>query len=131
MVIATIQAEDHSQQSGTQQETTTDTGGGKNVGYIDAGDWLSYAGTPVNIPSSGSYLIEYRVASQNGGGSLTFEEAGGAPVHGTIAIPATGGWQTWTTIQHTVNLSAGSHQFGIKANAGGWNLNWIRINKTH
>lgn len=130
-VIATIQAEDHSQQSGTQQETTTDTGGGKNVGYIDAGDWLSYAGTPVNIPSSGSYLIEYRVASQNGGGSLTFEEAGGAPVHGTIAIPATGGWQTWTTIQHTVNLSAGNHQFGIKANAGGWNLNWIRISKAH
>ncbi|EIK44515.1 cellulase B [Cellvibrio sp. BR] len=130
-VIATIQAEDHSQQSGTQQETTTDTGGGKNVGYIDAGDWLSYAGTPVNIPSSGNYVIEYRVASQNGGGSLAFEEAGGAPVHGTIAIPATGGWQTWTTIQHTVNLSAGNHQFGIKANAGGWNLNWIRISKAH
>jgi endoglucanase len=130
-VIATIQAEDHSQQNGTQQETTSDAGGGKNVGYIDAGDWLSYAGTPVNIPSSGSYVIEYRVASQNGGGSLTFEEAGGAPVHGTIAIPATGGWQTWTTIQHTVNLSAGNHQFGIKANAGGWNLNWIRISKAH
>lgn len=130
-VIATIQAEDHSQQSGTQQETTTDTGGGKNVGYIDAGDWLSYAGTPVNIPSTGNYVIEYRVASQNGGGSLAFEEAGGAPVHGTIAIPATGGWQTWTTIQHTVNLSAGNHQFGIKANAGGWNLNWIRISKAH
>lgn len=130
-VIATIQAEDHSQQSGTQQETTTDAGGGKNVGYIDAGDWLSYAGTPVNIPSSGNYVIEYRVASQNGGGSLAFEEAGGAPVHGTIAIPATGGWQTWTTIQHTVNLSAGNHQFGIKANAGGWNLNWIRISKAH
>lgn len=130
-VIATIQAEDHSQQSGTQQETTSDAGGGKNVGYIDAGDWLSYAGTPVNIPSSGNYVIEYRVASQNGGGSLAFEEAGGAPVHGTIAIPATGGWQTWTTIQHTVNLSAGNHQFGIKANAGGWNLNWIRISKAH
>ncbi|UUA74630.1 carbohydrate-binding protein [Cellvibrio sp. QJXJ] len=130
-VIATIQAEDHSQQSGTQQETTTDAGGGKNVGYIDAGDWLSYAGTPVNIPSTGNYVIEYRVASQNGGGNLAFEEAGGAPVHGTIAIPATGGWQTWTTIQHTVNLSAGNHQFGIKANAGGWNLNWIRISKAH
>ncbi len=130
-IIATIQAEDHSQQSGTQQETTTDTGGGRNVGYIDAGDWLSYAGTPINIPSSGSYVIEYRVASQNGGGNLRFEEAGGAPVYGSISIPATGGWQTWTTIQHTVNLSAGSHQFGIKANTGGWNLNWIRIRKAH
>lgn len=130
-VIATIQAEDHSQQQGTQQETTTDTGGGKNVGYTDAGDWLSYAGTLVNIPSSGSYVIEYRVASQSGGGSLTLEEAGGTPAYGTLAIPSTGGWQTWTTVKHTVNLSAGSHKFGIKVNTGGWNLNWIRISKAN
>ncbi|PUA29050.1 MAG: endoglucanase [Cellvibrio sp. 79] len=130
-VIATLQAEDFSQQQGTQTENTTDTGGGKNVGYIDAGDWLSYAGTPVNIPSSGSYVIEYRVASQNGGGNLTFEEAGGTPAYGTIALPSTGGWQTWTTIKHTINLSAGSHKFGIKVNAGGWNLNWIRISKAN
>lgn len=130
-VTTTIQAEDHSQQQGTQQETTTDTGGGKNVGYIDAGDWLSYAGTPVTIPSSGSYVIEYRVASQNGGGSLTFEEAGGSPAYGTLAVPSTGGWQTWTTIKHTVTLSAGSHKFGLKANAGGWNINWIRISKAN
>ncbi len=130
-VIATLQAEDFSQQQGTQIENTTDTGGGKNVGYIDAGDWLSYAGTPVNIPSSGSYMIEYRVASQSGGGSLTFEEAGGSPAYGTLAIPGTGGWQTWTTVKHTINLSAGSHKFGIKVNAGGWNINWIRISKAN
>lgn len=130
-LIATLQAEAHSQQSGTQQENTSDAGGGKSIGYIDAGDWLSYAGTPVNIPTSGSYVVEYRVASRNGGGSLAFEKAGGAPVHGTIAIPATGGWQTWTTVKHTVNLSAGSHKFGIKATGGGWNLNWIRISKAN
>jgi endoglucanase len=129
--IATLQAESFSAMSGIQTETTSDTGGGLNVGWIDAGDWLSYAGTPVNIPSNGSYVIEYRVASQSGGGSLAFEEAGGAPVHGTITIPATGGWQTWMTIKHTVTLSAGSHKFGIKANGGGWNLNWIRISKAN
>lgn len=129
--IATLQAESFSAMSGIQTESTSDTGGGLNVGWIDAGDWISYAGTPVNIPSNGSYMIEYRVASQNGGGSLAFEEAGGTPVHGTITIPATGGWQTWMTIKHTVTLSAGSHKFGIKANGGGWNLNWIRISKAN
>jgi endoglucanase len=113
-----------------QTETTSDAGGGLNVGWIDAGDWMSYAGTPVNIPSNGDYVIEYRVASQSGG-NLNFEEAGGSPVHGTIAIPSTGGWQTWRTIKHTVNLNAGSHKFGIKANTGGWNLNWIRISKAN
>ncbi|HSC67004.1 MAG TPA: carbohydrate-binding protein [Cellvibrio sp.] len=130
-VIATLQAEAFSAMSGIQTETTSDSGGGLNVGYIDAGDWLSYAGTPVNIPSSGSYVIEYRVASQNGGGNLAFEEAGGTPEYATLAIPNTGGWQTWTTVKHTVNLSAGSHKFGLKANAGGWNLNWIRISKAN
>jgi len=66
--------------------------------------------------------IEYRVTTQNGGGSLMFEEAGGSPAYGNIAIPAIGGWQTWTTVKH-INLSAGSHKFGIKANGSGWNLN--------
>ena len=28
--------------AGVQVETTTDAGGGQNVGYIDAGDWMSY-----------------------------------------------------------------------------------------
>lgn len=130
-LIATLQAEDFSQQQGTQTENTSDTGGGKNVGWIDAGDWLSYAGTPVNIPTSGSYVIEYRVASQNGGGNLTLEEAGGSPAYGTLAIPSTDGWQIWTTIKHTVNLPAGSRKLGIKANVGGWNINWIRISKAN
>lgn len=129
--IATLQAESFSAMNGIQTESTTDSGGGLNVGWIDAGDWLSYAGTPVNIPSSGSYVIEYRVASLNGGGSLTFEEAGGSPAYGTLSIGSTGGWQNWSTIKHTVTLTAGSHQFGIKANAGGWNLNWIRISKAN
>jgi endoglucanase len=129
--IATLQAESFSAMSGIQTESTTDSGGGLNVGWIDAGDWLSYAGTPVNIPSTGNYVIEYRVASLSGGGSLTFEEAGGTPAYGTIGINSTSGWQNWTTIKHTVKLTAGSHKFGIKVNAGGWNLNWIKISKTN
>lgn len=129
--IATLEAESFSAMSGIQTESTSDTGDGLNVGWIDAGDWLSYASTPVNIPSNGNYVIEYRVASLNGGGNLSFEEAGGSPVYGTLAVPSTNGWQNWITIKHTVTLSAGSHKFGLKANAGGWNLNWIRISKAN
>jgi endoglucanase len=128
-VIATIQGEAFSQQSGTQTEQTSDTGGGLNVGWIDAQDWLSYQNSPVNIPASGTYRIEYRVASLNGGGGLRFEEAGGSPVYGQLAVPSTGGWQNWTTISHNVNLTAGTHRFGINAVSGGWNLNWFRIVK--
>jgi beta-glucanase (GH16 family) len=123
-VPATIQAESYCTSSGIQLENTTDAGGGQNVGYIDANDYMIYR---VNVPTAGSYKIQYRVASQNGGGSIRFEKAGGTPVYGTIAVPATGGWQTWQTITHNVNLSAGQQEVAITAAAGGFNINWFSI----
>jgi endoglucanase len=129
--IATIQAEAYSQMSGIQTENTTDAGGGLNVGWIDAGDWLSYQNSPVNIPANGNYRIEYRVASLNGGGGLRLEAAGGSPVYGQLAVPGTGAWQNWTTISHTVSLQAGTRRFGINAISGGWNLNWFRITRVN
>ena len=107
---------------GVQTEDTSDVGGGKNAGYIDTGDWMSYP--EVTIPSTGTYRVEYRVASRSsGGGSLQLEKAGGTQVYGIVSIPNTGGWQNWQTVSHTVNLNAGSIAFGIKAIGGGWNIN--------
>ena len=123
----TIQAESYAQMSGVQTEATTDAGGGLNVGYLDAGDWLSYPS--VNIPTSGSYQVEFRVASLGGGGSLSFEEAGGSPGYAALNVPSTGGWQNWVTVKQTVQLTAGDHRFGIAVRNGGWNLNWFRISK--
>ncbi len=129
-MIATVQAESYRIMNGVDKEATTDAGGGMNVGWIDAGDWMSYDNTFVSIPETGTYIIEYRVASAVGGGSLAFEEAGG-PAYASLAIPNTGGWQTWTSVKSNVTLNAGTHKFGIKANAGGWNLNWFRIIKAN
>ena len=125
----TIQAEDFAVMSGVQTETTSDTGGGANVGWLDAGDWLSYTNHTINVAQTGLYRIEYRVASPAGGGQLIFEEAGGSPSYGSLTIPSTGGWQNWTTISHQVTLNAGTHRFGIYVNNGGWNLNWLRITR--
>ncbi len=124
---ATIQAEAYSHMNGVQVETTSDSGGGQNVGWIDANDWLAYSNSPVSIPTTGAYDVEYRVASQGGGGTIRLEEAGGAASYGTIAVPNTGGWQTWTTIKQRINLTAGTHNFGLAIPAGGFNLNWFRI----
>jgi len=125
--IATVKASTFSQMSGVQTEATTDSGGGQSVGYIDAGDWLSYAGTPITIPSTGTYTIAFRVASLDGGGWFSFEEAGGTPVYATVSVPSTGGWQNWTTVKATLTLTAGTHKFGFKAQTGGWNLNWFSV----
>jgi len=125
--LVTVQAENYAIMSGVQTETTSDIGGGLDVGYIDTGDWMSYTNNSVNIPTSGTYTVEFRVASAVGGGSLSFEEAGGSPSYASLAIPNTGGWQNWTTVKTTVTLNAGTHNFGLKALTGGWNINWFRI----
>ncbi|MCB2407311.1 family 16 glycosylhydrolase [Hymenobacter sp. BT178] len=122
----TIQAESYGSMNGVQLETTTDTGGGQNVGYIDAGDWMAY--NNINFPTSGTYTIEYRVASPSGG-TLSSDLNAGSIQLGNVAIPATAGWQNWTTVSKTVNVNAGTYNFGVFAQTGGWNINWIRITK--
>ena len=121
---AKIEAESYTAMSGVQTESTADAGGGQNVGWIDAGDWMVY---PVNIPAAGTYTVQYRVASPNGGGRIRLDKDAGATILGEIDVPATGGWQTWTTISHTLRLEAGQQNLGINAVAGGFNLNWFTI----
>jgi hypothetical protein len=122
-----IQAENYSSMSGIIVETTTDTNGGSNVGSIDTGDWLAY--NSINFPSSGTYKVEYRVASLSGGGRLSMDLNAGTTILGYLDVPSTGGWQNWTTISHNVTVNAGTYNVGIYAQAGGWNLNWFRITK--
>ena len=124
---ALIQAEDYSAMNGIQTEATTDTGGGSNVGYTETGDWLAY--NSVNFPTTGSYLIEYRVASGVTGGRLSSDLNGGTIILGNVDIPNTGGWQNWQTVTQTVNVNAGTYNFGIYIQNTGMNINWIRITK--
>jgi endoglucanase len=121
---STIQAESYCSMSGIQTENTTDAGGGQNVGWIDAGDWLSYS---INAPSSGTYTVQYRIASMSGGGTIKLEKQGGSVSYGTIAVPSTGGWQNWQTITQTIQLPAGQQNIAIAAVGGGFNLNWFSM----
>jgi hypothetical protein len=119
-----IEAEGFCNMSGVQTENTSDAGGGLNVGWIDAGDWMSYR---VNVPSTGTYTVSYRVASVSTGRTIRLERGGGSPIYGQISVPNTGGWQTWQTISHNVNLPAGEFDLAIYTETGGFNLNWFDI----
>jgi hypothetical protein len=82
----------------------------------------------ITIPTTGTYTIEYRVASP-GGGRISLDLNGGSTILGATNVPVTGGWQTWQTISHTVSINAGTYNFGIFAATGGFNLNWWRISR--
>ncbi|RAW00336.1 glycosyl hydrolase [Pseudochryseolinea flava] len=121
-IPATLQAESYAAMNGVQTEATTDAGGGQNVGWIDAGDWMDFN---VNATSAGSYTVGFRVAAPATGGQVQLRA--GATVLATANIPATGGWQTWTTVNTAVNLPAGNQTLRVHVVTGGWNLNWLHF----
>ncbi|WP_457064704.1 cellulase family glycosylhydrolase [Hymenobacter sp. UYAg731] len=116
-----VKAESYHIMSGVQTETTADTGGGLDVGWIDTGDWMVYT---VTVPTAGPYTIQYRVSSPNSTGQIRLEQNSGTKVLGTVAVPNTGGWQNWTTITNTITLAAGQQDIAIGVPAGGYNINW-------
>ncbi|HYG38192.1 MAG TPA: carbohydrate-binding protein [Cytophagales bacterium] len=125
-IPGTIQAESYSTMNGIETEATTDTGGGQNVGWIDAGDWMDYT---VDVQNPGSYTVQYRVTSESGGGSLQIKS--GATTLANTSIPNTGGWQNWTTVSASINLSAGTQTLRLQAGAGGFNINWINFDTSN
>ena len=122
----TLQAEAANVNSGMTAEACSDTGGGQDMGYVDKGDYLVF--NNINFPTSGTYNLEYRVASPSGGTVSSDLNAGSVQL-GNTAIPATGGWQNWTTVSRSVNVNAGTYNFGVFAQTGGFNINWVRISK--
>jgi endoglucanase len=118
-----VQAEDYCDMSGVQTETTSDTGGGENVGWIETGDSLTYA---IDVPSAGIYNVSYRLASLDNGAYFNLESSSGT-VLDVIQASATGGWQSWTTVQSQVDFSAGDQEITLRATGDGWNINWFEI----
>jgi endoglucanase len=123
-IPGTVDADTYSSMSGVQTQTTTDAGGGLNVGWIDQGDWMDYM---VNVSSAGSYTVQFRVAAQAAGGTLQLKNASGT-VLATVAIPNTGGYQSWRTLGATVSLPAGTQTLQVySSTAATWNLNWMQF----
>jgi hypothetical protein len=108
---------------GVDIQATTDTGGGYNVGWINAGEWLEYT---VNVAAAGTYNLKLRVARQPTGTSTVRVLFGGVDKTGSLTVPSTGGWQTWTDLAKTgVSLSAGQQYMRISMTGGSFNVNWI------
>jgi len=122
-----IEAESFDSMSGIQNEDTTDIGGGLNVGSVHTGSWMDYN---VNVPTAGTYTVDFRVASLNGGGQIQLKKFDGTVLL-TKNIAATGGWQAWTTVSGSFNLVAGVQRLRVYASAAGWNLNWLNFSSSN
>jgi hypothetical protein len=119
-----IEAENWTAMSGVQTEVTYDAGGGKNVGWIDLGDWMEYS---VTVASAGTYTVNFRIATPNNGAQFQVKNASGT-VLATVNVPNTGAYQTWQTTSTAVNLAAGTQTIRLQSSATpAWNINWLEI----
>ena len=105
-------------------EGCADTGGGYDVGFIDAGEWLRYT---VNVTQAGDYDINVRVATTQATGSFHIE-LNGVNVTGTQTFTGTGDWQAWKThVVPNIHFNAGQQTLKIVMESGAWNLNYIEV----
>ncbi len=111
---------------GIQQTSDTMYGNGFNIGWTENGNWYRYT---VNVDRTARYDLTVRIASVRAAGgvpaSLHFEDESGTNLSGAIAVPVTGGFQTWTTLATAVQLTAGKHTIAAAIDSGhaSFNLN--------
>jgi endonuclease/exonuclease/phosphatase family metal-dependent hydrolase len=110
----------------TDVDIETSSEGGYDVGWIAAGEWLNYT---VTVQGAGSYSVQLRVASP-GGASMHVGFNGPASVWSVVSIPATGGWQNWTTVTLPVTLGAGTQLMTLLFDTGGMNLHDTNVTST-
>ena len=107
---------------GVDLESTSDTGGGYDLGWTSGGQWFRYT---VNVATAGTYNLNLRLAAPSAvTNALHLSNSSGTNLTGEVSIPATGGWQTWTTVTAKVTLPAGQQVLTLNQDTGGWNINY-------
>ena len=108
---------------GVDLEITADTGGGVSLGWTAAGQWFKYT---VNVATAGTYAVSFRVAAPTAvTGAFHLANSSGANLSGSVSVPSTGAWQTWTTVTANVTLPAGQQVLTLDQDNAGWNLNYM------
>lgn len=128
-----IEAEDFDENQGIQTQSTSDTGGGENIGFINNGDFLVYNNVDFQ---NGAGSLEARIAS-NANFTGTMQVRLGSVTGNTIATVSfgnTGGWQSWVTRTVNVSAVAGIYDvylvFSAQSGGGIGNVNWFIFNET-
>ncbi|HEX9151150.1 MAG TPA: carbohydrate-binding protein [Flavobacterium sp.] len=103
--------------------TTSDAGGGQNLGYIGDGNWAEYA-IENNSPNS-EYQISFRLASPNTGGMINFYLDDISM--GSVSVPNIGNWQVYQSVVSNINISQGKHYLKAVATKAGFNFNYMDI----
>lgn len=111
----TVEGEAFSAGSGVQSAGHAAASGGQTLGYVDNGDWVGYA----TVPTAGAKRFSARVSSAGAGGTIDIR-AGSAqgPVLGSVTVPVTGGWESFTTVATNVTSGQGPLYLSFRGGSG-------------
>ena len=120
-----FEAEDYFNESGIQLESTTDNGGGQNVGFLDVGDFMEYK---INIVQAGNYAVDIRTAALEEMGGIKMElidDRDRVTEIGDFVFPSTGDWQSWQTSTENISLPTGQFILRVTITQPLFNINWF------
>jgi hypothetical protein len=94
--------------------------GGYNVGWTASGEWLRFI-----FAGGGTYQAKVRYAGI-AAASIRIE-VDGADQTGPIALPSTGGYQTWATASASsvFTVPSGAHVVKVVCGSANFNVNWF------
>jgi len=124
-----IEAESYNTMSGLQTEACSDTGGGSDVAWTDAGDYMVY--NNINFNSASVKSLQFRIASQatfTGNAEIRLDSPTGTLI-ATVPFGSTGGWQTWVTRKVSVSAVTGIKNIYVvfTGGTGIGNINWLQF----
>ena len=103
-----VEAESFTSTGGVQSASHAAASGGATAGYINTGDWAGYSS--VNTASLRSFSAS--VSSAGTGGTIQVRAGSQTgTVLGTVAVPNTGGWETFQTVSTTLTGSGSGSLF--------------------
>ncbi len=125
-ITFTVEAEDFDVNGGVQVYTV---GGVTAINFVEANDWVEYN---VNVPETGTYLIDYYISTPLDGSTIGFRLNGNTIV--VDNVPNNGTWDVFTTpfrSSGTVTMNAGANTIRLVAgfNAWQWNLDKFVLSK--
>lgn len=95
-----------------------------DIGGIQSGEWTQY--TVSSIP--GDYTLQIRYRSPTGG--KMHAEIGGVNVSDSIALPATGNWQTYGSMTVPVSVMAsGKTILRLSFDTDGFSVRWVEFRR--
>jgi chitodextrinase len=119
-VTATNGTDNGYRSQGVDLETATAPATGNDLGWTAAGQWFKYT---VNVSTAGTYTVSFLVASPTAvADAFHLSNSSGTNLSGSVAVPATGGYQDWVTVTASVTLPAGTQTLTLNEDNAGWNI---------